>query len=90
MRTSPHAVQRSTWPPSAAVRHSSMALITRRSTRPRWPAWARLGIAVAAEDVRHFQTRRHGAAGSGGGTTSSVRRSSGLAVRRMRPVETCV
>ena len=32
--------QCSTWPPSAAVRHSSMALMTRRSTRPRWPAWA--------------------------------------------------
>lgn len=30
----------SVWPPSAAVRHNSIALITLRSTRPMWPAWA--------------------------------------------------
>ena len=31
----PQDRQPSTWPPSSAVRHSSIALITRRSTRPR-------------------------------------------------------
>ena len=30
----------STWPPSAAVRHAAMALITRRSTPPMCAPWA--------------------------------------------------
>jgi hypothetical protein len=34
-RTRPQSAQASVCPPSAAVRHSSMALITRRSMRPR-------------------------------------------------------
>ena len=51
---------------------------------------AAIGIAVAAEDIRHFQTGRHGAAGQAGGTTSSVSRSSGLSVRRISPFETRV
>jgi hypothetical protein len=63
---------------------------------------AAIGGTVAAEDIRHFQSGRHGAAPSdqvrGGGTTSSacpgrrsrISRSSGLSVRRMSPFETRV
>ena len=49
-----------------------------------------IGLAMAAEDIRHLQSRRHGAAVQPGGTTSSFSRSSGLFVRRMRPFETFV
>src|SRR6516162_7755066 len=38
MRTMPQSSHCSICPPSAAVRQSSIALITRRSTRPMWPA----------------------------------------------------
>ena len=56
MRVMPQSSHCSTWPPSAAVRQASIAAMTRRSTRPRWPAWvcAERG-AVAAEDIRHLQ-----------------------------------
>ena len=47
-------------------------------------------LAMAAEDVRHLQSRRHGGTGQPGGTTSMFSRSSGLVVRRMRPFETLV
>ena len=49
-----------------------------------------IGVAVAAEDIRHLQSGRHGAAAQAGGTTSSFSRSSGLCVCRMSPFETCV
>jgi hypothetical protein len=49
---------------------------------------APIRIAVAAENIRHFQAGRQGAAGQAGGTTSSVNRSSGLLVPRISPVET--
>ena len=49
-----------------------------------------IGIAVAAEDIRHFQTGRHGAIRSGGRHHLQVNRSSGLSVRRIRPFETRV
>ena len=47
-------------------------------------------LAVAAEDIRHLQSRRHGGTGQPGGTTSMFSRSSGLVVRRIRPFETFV
>jgi hypothetical protein len=49
-----------------------------------------IGVAVAAEDIRHLQSRCHGRAGQAGGTTSSVSRSRGLSVRRIKTFETCV
>jgi hypothetical protein len=45
---------------------------------------------MAAEDVRHLQGAGHGGAPQAGGTTSSVSRSSGLAVRPMVSCETWV
>jgi hypothetical protein len=51
---------------------------------------AAIGIAVAAEDIRHLQAGRHVSPDQAGGTTSSVNRSSGLAVRRISPFETDV
>ena len=48
-----------------------------------------IGVAVAAEDIRHFQAGRT-AAGQAGGTTSSLSRSSGLWVRRINPFDTRV
>ena len=39
MRTRPQSPQASVWPPSAAVRHAVMALMTLTSVRPRCPAW---------------------------------------------------
>jgi len=48
-------------------------------------------IAMAAEDVRHLQLRRHGREpDQPGGTTSMFSRSSGPVVRRRRPFETLV
>ncbi len=47
-------------------------------------------LAMAAEDIRHLQSRRHGRTGQPVGTTSMFSRSSGLVVRRMRPFETLV
>lgn len=58
------------------------------------PEMAVMGLpilfAVAAEDIRHLQSRRHGGTGQPGGATSMFSRSSGLVVRRMRPFETLV
>ena len=45
-----------------------------------------IGVAVAAEDIRHLQIGCHGRAAQAGGTTSSVSRSSGLSVRRIEVV----
>jgi hypothetical protein len=50
---------------------------------------APIGVAVAAEDVRHFQAGKVQPV-QAGGTTSSVSRSSGLSVRRINPFETRV
>src|SRR3954452_182416 len=47
-------------------------------------------LAMAAEDIRHLQSRRHGGTGQSGGTTSMFSRSSGLVVRRISPFETFV
>ena len=47
-------------------------------------------LAMAAEDIRHLQSRRHGGPDQPGGTTSMFSRSSGLVVRRIRPFETLV
>ena len=49
-----------------------------------------IGVAVAAEDIRHFQSRGHDPPDQAGGTISSVSRSSGLSVRRMSSFETRV
>ena len=91
MRTSPQDVQHSLWPPSSAVRHGSIALITWRSTHPRCPAL----IARQASPWRRKTSATSSPGdmappGQAGGTASSFRRPSGLAVRRIRPVETCV
>lgn len=51
---------------------------------------APIRIAMAAEDIRHLQSRRHGGTGQPGGTTSMFSRSSGLVVRRIRPFDTLV
>lgn len=48
-------------------------------------------LAMAAEDIRHLQSRRHGGGpDQPGGTTSTFSQSSGLVVRRIRPFETLV
>ncbi len=57
------------------------------------PVGLTISVAVAAEDIRQLQSRGHGAASGGdqtGGTTSSVRPSSGLFVCRMSPLDTRV
>ena len=50
--------QRSTWPPSAAVRQRSIADITFNWSRLTWPALAeRHAAPVVAEDIRDLQLR---------------------------------
>lgn len=49
-----------------------------------------ISFPVVAKNVRHLQSRRHGDLAQPGGTTSSVSRSSGLVVLRIRVLETFV
>ena len=59
MRWWPQGSHCSTWPPSAAVRHRSIAVMTRRcAVDSDAPCCSTIGVAVAAEDVRHLQRRR--------------------------------
>jgi hypothetical protein len=71
-------VQRSTWPPSCAVRHASIAAMTRRSVRP----WRRKMSATSKAGMT--------AAGQAGPASSSFSRSNGLAVLRIVVTVTCV
>lgn len=74
----------STWPPSSTVRHAVMGPITCRSTRAELTGM-RLSksFAVAAEYVRHLQSRTRNARSAGWNDLQSqpVKRTRGLAVR---------
>ena len=60
MRVSPQSSQRSTWPPSTAVRQASIAAMTRRCPTVRLAGLiGAISGTVAAEDVRHLERGTH-------------------------------
>ena len=91
--------KRSMWPPSAAVRHASIAPITRHSTRPS-DRHGRRWVAMPAQNIRDLDGGPLDAGsgrifpaslrGSSGGVSSSDSRSSGLWVAPIMPVATRV
>ena len=93
MSTCEQSSQRTTWPPRAAVRQLSIALITFIWPRLTWPALARRQAGpLVAEDVRDLQNwtghdRRGYAGGSSLGSSfldlNGARRSNGLMTARM-------
>ena len=54
MRVWAHSSQRSTWPPSAAVRHVSIAVMTRR-----WPELMNSAIAHAQQPIMMAEAMKH-------------------------------
>ena len=96
----PQSSQASTWPPSAAVRHAMIALITRRSVAAHMSGVvAKIGLAVPTQNIASSisagrRTRRRGPSPATrvypGGVTSRDNRSSGLCVARIVWVATCV
>ena len=87
----PQLLHRSTWPPSDAVRHASIAPITRSADRSRWLAlrarklspWRRSTSATSS--IGRDKTVSYGA-----GEPFSSSRSSGLLVAAIRCDETFV
>jgi hypothetical protein len=84
MRVCAQSSQRSTWPPSAAVRQTSIAVMTRRWRGSNMPRWRRAKLAVAAEDIRHLQLRSgHRRRVRPAASASMFRSSSGLWICRI-------
>jgi hypothetical protein len=85
MRVSPHSSQRSTWPPSAAVRQAVIAAITRPPDAPEVSSVRSfVTVAVAVEDVGQFERPPNP---HRGGVTCSDSRSRGLSLLATTRVE---
>src|SRR5215471_20448608 len=88
--------QRATWPPSAAVRQRSIALMTFSWSRLTWPALARRHAGPWSRKISATSTAGWAiiavayVGGSGLLAVSGVRRSKGLMIARITLVATCV
>jgi len=67
----------------ARMRQASIAAMTRRSTRPRWPSWLRRNASPWWRKISATSSAGRITVAQGGGVTSSRSRSSGLGVPRM-------